>query len=311
MPELNTQNPEPGIYPGVPMSDYLAIPAASASGLWKAYTHSFAHLHAEMEEEVEEERKKSFDLGDSIHAAVLEPHRVEEVFAEADRCHAKKRDGDRCTKQGSVIRDGQAYCGTTGHDPNPGQPSEKIILSRAQTQQMRGAVAAVKAHGRAGPIFSSPGETELVMIWRDRGTGVLCKARIDKLARELRVMADLKTVGRSANPRRFGRDFWDFGYHIKQVHYLQAADALGLDADEFLFVVLETKGPHHGIVLGSLAPEDRDRAWVQHRDLMDGYARCLDAGAWPSYPPTVQVISLPSFARYQMDAEQDDQEAAA
>lgn len=301
----DTDPTQPGLYVGVPMREYLLLDAVSASELHTLSTSSAAHVQAARDRirDDNQGRKSAFDVGSGVHAALLEPEVWEREFVAGGRCEGVKRDGERCTKTASYVRGATLYCGT--HDPDRGEPSDRTILTPGDAEKVAGTVVALKAHPRASMLLTTEGPVEMVMVWEDPTTGLLCKARPDKWVPHLEALVDLKTEGRGAHPSRLGRSCWDYGYHLKAAHYMKGASVLQMNVADFLFVFAETSKPH-GVVLATLHPEDQDRAWVQHTDLIEQIQPCVERDEWHGYPPTIHQVELPGYARHELDEAQDE-----
>jgi exodeoxyribonuclease VIII len=62
-----------------------------------------------------------------------------------------------------------------------------------------------------------------------------------------------------------------------------------------VFVAVESDYPHAAAAY-MLDEKDLDRARLNARALVERYAKCRRTAEWPSYPPTIQPISLPAWA---------------
>lgn len=289
-----------GLHLNVPMEEYLATPAVSASDLWMLCSRSPAHMMARRE--TPHPQTDALSFGTALHMAVLEPHLFRERYATPSPCSALKKDMTPCGNAARVDRGALgAFCGVRGHDPSPDLPGRDIA-----PQEVLSAERAVRCHPRMRAILSGDGVAEATLIWRDPGTGLPCKARPDWLAFDLKICLDLKTT-QNAAPAVLGREIARWGYHLKAAHYLQGLQVLGATVpqlegmDAFLFAFVESGGPYHGVTLGELAAADLESAWERHREAISFYAECLETDSWTGYSDTVQTITLPAYARHSQE----------
>ena len=67
-----------------------------------------------------------------------------------------------------------------------------------------------KEHPIANKLLKAKGDCEISYFWHDEKTGVLLKARPDKVVDD--IIIDVKTTV-SANPNVFYKKAYDYGYH--------------------------------------------------------------------------------------------------
>ena len=140
------------------------------------------------------------------------------------------------------------------------------------------------------------GEAEVSKFWTDKATGVELRARFDWLPtvhqnRQL-IVPDYKTA-ESADPGKFTRAAFDYGYHIQAAAYLEAIEALEIaDDPRFVFVVQE-KTPPYLVTLIELDPLALDIGRHQWRKAIDIYARCMETDTWPGYADDIVTVSAP------------------
>ena len=151
---------------------------------------------------------------------------------------------------------------------------------------------AVLAHPAAGPIFTSGGEAEKVITWRDPETGLDCKARIDWLSGSI---DDLKT-GRSANPRVFGQAAARYRYHAQLAWYRWGIEvSTGLVDWPCHIIVVESSRPYDVVVytideLTLGAGLDDCRGWLR------SIAECQASGKWPGRYQGETTLNFPNWA---------------
>lgn len=160
--------------------------------------------------------------------------------------------------------------------------------------------AALREHEVASRLLTSWGRPEQSAFWRDKDTGVICRARYDVLPSGPTVLGrvlvpDYKTAV-SAHPEAFSKAAADRGYHQQAAWYLDGLRALGLadDSAAFVFVVQE-KTPPYLVNVIELDVAAMLIGAKRNRRALALYARCTAAGHWPGYPTNIETVSLPAW----------------
>src|SRR5262249_44075553 len=134
-------------------------------------------------------------------------------------------------------------------------------------------------------------------FWRDETFCVWRRARFDRwtpLVSGRVAIVDYKTAT-SADPVTFGRKAADYGYHMQNAWYIDAAKAVGLDEDPaFLFVVQE-KTPPYLVSVVELDATAVEIGAARNARALSVYRECMQTGAWPGYDTDVHLISLPAY----------------
>lgn len=283
----------PGWYRDMPMADYLAIEAMSASGV-ERFRRS--PMHFKYTEDKETPAKKE---GTALHLALLEPEKFSGRYVTIGKCEATKADRSPCTYNGSVVREGFAgqlhsYCGT--HDPYKGEPlPEGIEVMPADAlDRIDGMKAAVLAHPDARQFFEARGASELVGVWRDEATGVLCKLRLDRqIDKADYIHADLKSCA-DASRDAFRRVAGRLGYHRKSAWYRRGMAALGKPATASVLIAVESVRPH-GCQCFILDERQLDKVGQEIGGLLYRYAECLESNEWPGYDTGLRHLDFPKW----------------
>jgi len=275
--------PEPGIYPDIPMTEYLAWRAASNSGLGRIL-RSPAHYRAYVE--TDQPDTPAFRMGRAVHMAVLQPDLFPQHFAqEPDTSEGEFATyaNPRATKLYKELR---AALEMTGKD----------ILTMPEWWDVEGMTAAVLAHPRASKLIRNTGAAELSVVADDPATGVRVKTRLDWHTPSTAggAIVDLKTTG-NASPGEFERAIYRYGYHRQGALYLRAAREAGLPAAHFVIIAVE-KEPPYGVILYRLTDEAIRLGEVQIDYSLALYKRCKETGEWPGYTTDVVDIGVPKWA---------------
>ena len=269
---------ECGIFKELSCSDYEAIPAIRQSHLKlmgicpKAYKWS-------VDEMLADEPTAAMNFGTAVHWRVLQPERY---LAQV----AVKPDVDRRTKVGKAEYEEFLLA-------NPG----KVIITAEEAETCQ-AIARELETLTAAKKFLRPAEYELTLVWRDRETGIYCKARLDCYQEHTGVVTDLKTTV-SALYHRFSKSIFDYGYHQQGAWYLSGLRRLGLPAKHFLLLACEKEPPYLN-ALYRLDDEVLEMARLQNEANLKKVAACQATGQWPGLDDYVQDITLPEWTKKQL-----------
>jgi hypothetical protein len=283
-----------GVYPDLPMADYLRVPAMSASVL-KATVDECPRagwFSSYLNPNREQDDSAPKDVGSIAHEILLEG---------SESC---------CT-----VIDPQDYPGKRGGVPE-GWKNEAIRAARddarasgkipvLSTEMPR--IRAIAASGfsfieslretepRIWRAFQTDGgSSEVTMIWREGAT--LARLRADRIANDCKLIVDAKITGRSAEPGAWGRSqLLNFGYHVSAAWYRRGIRALCDVECDYVFLVIEDEPPHLCSLVGV------DPAWLALGDskITAGlriWEKCERDGVWPAYPTRICYPELPPWA---------------
>jgi hypothetical protein len=271
----------PGIYPNLPMAEYLAAPAMSASGL-RLMRQSPAHYYGAVldpERPPPAEPSPQMRNGTMVHCATFEPAALAQRYVE-------RPDGiDYRTKDGKAWRDAQTA-----------EIVEPAALETALAQ-----AASLRRHPDIAGLLHK-GLPEVSAFWRDEETGVLCKCRPDWVysVNSGVILVDGKTC-RDASRDGFARQIWQYRYDLAAAWYSDGWQAAGgAEVKGYVFACVESAWPH--VAAGyMLADDELDNARAEYRRLLHLYADCVRQDRWPGYQTGIQQINLPRWAAYQQE----------
>ncbi len=275
----------------LPLGDYLAIPAMSAS-LLEAFRRSPEHYRYALQSP--RSPTPALERGTALHLAVMEPEAFEDRYVTLGQCEGARKDGERCGYRGSVYRDGQSFCKT--HDPERGEPLAPglEVLSAEDYASVLGMRDAVLRHPRARSLFEGRGELEVTGIFEDPDTEVLCKIRPDRLVERAGLSVNLKST-RDASPWVFGSDAARRGYHRREAFYRRGLAALGTECTASALVTVESAPPYS--VACYLIDEEHLRiANDEVTRLLEHYRYCEAEDHWPGYGEEFLTLRLPAWA---------------
>ncbi len=290
----------PGIYLGVSEEAYHDHPALSRSVLAEAARMSPLHAYYRWKGEEGEDTSDAASLGTALHTRVLQPDLYEETYdVAAEQCEATKGDGDRCSYSAKVRHDGTWYCGT--HAPNDSEPDDIEVLKSDTAGDVESMAGALEMDPDAGSLlYDLPGLPEVTILWKDEATGLMCKARPDRIVGlpEGVAIVDLKST-RSAHPEDFRRKMARYGYWMQQPFYslgLRQAAESDVTIKDFVFTCVESSAPY---AVQCYRLHGKDLSGVRRRtsQLMDEIAECEREDQWPSYADGIRELGMKSYEK--------------
>lgn len=277
-----TEITEPGLFPDLDEAVYHADPVPETSLSYsgaKELLKSPAHYRWTRENP---KVKKEFDYGRAAHAVVLG---AGAGFVEIPDDILASNGAASTTKAKDFMRDAREK----GLAP----------LKSGEVAQINAMAAKLREHPLASQLLNPDnGTAELSAFWRDETTRIMLRCRFDWLT-TLRsgrpCIVDYKSTGQSADPRRWGREAGNLGYHIQDPWYRAGHDALHPGSEAaFLFVVQEKDPPYH-VSVCELDDDSRASGAEEGALARATYLECMTTGEWPSYPPHVHRVSIPRY----------------
>ena len=265
---------------GMSSEDYDSLPYVRNSRLSKM-GHSPAHYDLDGKQSTQRETA-SMSFGTLAHCGILEPAAIHERYVcippFENHIDAKKPKATKLYKdQVAEFRESVA-------------PKEAVDVG--EMDRMLGVAESVSRHAN---VFHG-GQSEAVLIWQDDETGIWCKARLDYLRED--GVYDLKTT---RDCRDFSRAIGRYGYDRQAAFYLRGCAALGLPADRFQFVVVETEPPY-GICVGPLDEETLADGERQVARFLRRVRECEDNNDWPAVVEESPIFKKPRWAMTKQEA---------
>lgn len=277
--------PPPGVYHGISDEEYHSWRALNASLLRSG------HTEREWQHAIANPKKPTgaMRLGTLIHQRVLQPS----VFKSLDLrevenvdmpvCDGRKRASKRTLAEGSVPETWEQAAVQCGGIP----------IVDGWRDYLESMAAMIYSNPEVARLFEHvrDDERELSIVWEDKGTGVLCKARIDALSRmpddddgaPAYYPIDIKTS--QAIGDVFAGEVFNLGYDIAFAHYCDGLHhAHGLDRARIrpVWVVLQ-KQPVLDCQVQHMDPAYLEVGRTRLVSLKARYARALLTGKWPGW----------------------------
>jgi hypothetical protein len=221
---------------------------------------------------------KALDIGTAAHAVVL-------VDAADWRTKAAKEQRDAAHLRGATP------------------------LLAHEYKQVRALADAVMADPTASRLFEPGGGlSEQSLFWLDDEFTVWRRAMLDRLPDDVDdngyfVIPDLKTT-RSVEPGSLARDMATFGYHQQAAWYIDGVQALGLapPGSVAFLLVFVMKEPPYLVRTVQVHPDTVALGRRQNREALTTFRSCRQSGVWPGYGGDVTSLSLPGWARRDIEA---------
>jgi|GEM_PF-5167877 len=320
----------PGIYLGVPNSEYHAAPNSwSTSQLKILMQETPAHFHSkfldpeakqlrEMSKAESSAKKKTLATGDLIHALALEPHAVYERYycalnpsdypqalrTDEQIKRALKAKGEPMTKSGEkkedrikrlldVCPDAQIWDDLVANLAQENEGKESVAYATWHLAHL----AIQKTMERSESAFLlAEGLPELSIFARDPATGLMFRIRPDILRTNL-WMVDVKSTA-SASPDLWCSTASRFGYHLQEAVYCSVFEwATSIPASGFGFVAIEWENAQISEPY-DFDLETKEDSLKMFMDAKGVLADCLESGEWQGYTRTgVTTVSARPFSR--------------
>lgn len=290
----------PGFHHGMPMSDYIALPALNAGTIKTLLDRcpAAAWFESSWNPRRPRDDTAASDAGSIAHSILLEGSEdVCQVFDPADYPNAKGG-GTASGWTNNAIREARDAARAAGKIPVLQDDMAEI---RSLVDAARGFVDSLRDTEPAIWRMFQPdgGHSEVTIVWREGAT--LCKARADRIATDYSIIGDYKSSGLSVEPDRWGRtQLVSMGYYISAAWYRRGVRALtGRDPD-YVFLCGEQAAPFLHSLIGV------DPAGLELGDEKCGaglreWAKCAAANHWPAYPNRTCYPEIPAWERARWD----------
>ena len=255
--------------------EYRAHPAKSRSELFKISENPEKFKYYQ---EHPEEPTPSLIFGQFLHAMVLQPDLVGDLFAIAPNVDRRTKAGREAFAQFEVEAQG------------------KTIVTSDMVEQALAMCEALNRNAFVKKLLN--GEREKAFFWDDDLTGEPCKCRVDCLTEIAgkTIIVDVKTAD-SAETEAFTRSAIRYGYDFQAAMYSEGVTANTGKKPLFVFIVVEKTPPYSINILQA------DEFLIRRgndlfREYIGIYHDCCESGNWYGYLGKFNQINnlgLPPF----------------
>jgi exodeoxyribonuclease VIII len=273
-----------GLYPRIPMRDYLALDAIGSSRLeWLAVSPlHYRYMLTQPPEDTEATRR-----GVALHMALLEP----DVFR---RTYSLEPDPEVIAPENAKPRATKAYKDAVAALEGAGL----TVLKADEYARVIGMSCSIERHPQAMKLLTRAPQREVTGLWdlNER----LCRGRFDLLGDG--ILADVKTT-------RSLRDFspWTItkrGYYRQLAHYVRGLEIIGNPVENVFIVAVESSPPFDvGVFVLDEGMLDVGRVEIDY--LLRKLDACELSGDWPGQFPDLQQAMLTDAAAIQFAGEED------
>lgn len=185
-----------------------------------------------------------------------------------------------------------------------------VPLLPHEHEQVVAMADAIRAHPFASALFRpGGGRAEQTLVWRDRRTGIMRRARLDWLpdaaaSKPRMILPDYKTCA-SAEPSEIERAIHKFGYHMQGDFYTDGVYELGLARSVAFVLVCQEKNPPYVVTVVQIHPDTLAAGAVLNDYAIEVYRQCTATGRWPGYTDDVYLGRLPGWAEVQFEHARD------
>jgi exodeoxyribonuclease VIII len=240
--------------------EYLAIRAQNFS-LLKEMAKS--PLHYKFRSENPREDSTGLARGRAIHTAVLEPEMFMREY---------------------VIFPGKTRRGKEW-DEFALANADKTILKNDEYDKAWAAAAAVRRHPEVQALMRD-GVSEKSFTWKDKGTGLKCKCRVDWIGNAL---FDLKSTS-DVHERIFGRLAARMLYHAQAAMYFDGSKHKGP-----AYIIAVEAEPPHDVAVFELTEDDLLAGRETYQGFLRQVKECRESGVWPGRYPEKTRLALPKY----------------
>jgi len=261
---------EPGLYKQISHDDYHALEYVSNSYLGRLNK-------CPASSQVASEDTAAMQFGRAFHLCVLEPKLFEPQIAVFP-------DGiDRRTKDGKA-----AYADFLESSKG------KTVISATDQQTIFNMALSIYNHPFAKTVILE-GRSEMTVIWQDKQTGLMCKARPDRIPDgDHGVLLDLKSCT-DASPDAFTRSVRKYGYDRQAGMYIEGYNAVcNGKVDAFIFIAVEKSEPYR-VECYTLEDTWREFGRSEFHRLLEKELKCRENG-YPHYEDAgLQTLYQPNY----------------
>lgn len=284
-------NPVPlpacGIHPNVPFEQYQQWPAANFSTI-KNMRGTASKCKWEMDHP--KVMTPAMILGSALHIATLEPARFESMFHICPPCDRRTKEGKEFYAQEELKAEGRIMIRRGGE--------EKDKAAMGEVESVQGMARAIHASKAASLFIKHQGQNEVSLLWQDEETGLMCKARCDRINDNdetwgCPVVVELKS-DRDVDDYWFSKTCNSRGYAAQAAGYCHGYYKITGKRPAHVFIAVENFPPHD-LKVHMLDDASMQTGLLQYRNLLTRYAECLKSGNWPGYPDKINTLALPAW----------------
>ncbi len=231
-------------------------------------------------------------LGTLLHMALLEPHQYAKQILQPAFGDLRFK-GPKAAKAEWIETLNVAYVVIDDDGKRTGLAPDAPVMTPIEKQHVEGMAASVLSNRLLASLMRDA-LLEATTYWVDPDTSLLRRARLD-IVSPSGIVLDLKTTD-SAMREEFARRIHQNDYDFQAASYLEAANAVILDAYRDYGIVAIERDPPYGNKFFMLKPRALARGASRVSAALRTLKTCIQSGAWPGYPEAAEEIDLPEYA---------------
>ena len=160
-------------------------------------------------------------------------------------------------------------------------PEGASILNPSESLTVEKCAHALMENGRVARVLEMPGDVEREIHWQDPLVDAPCKAKLDKVLTDQRMIWDIKTTN-EMDPKKLAWKIFDYGYHRQAAHYTAGMAAITdtpVHTWTFAFAFVETCIPYRTRVV-VLDEDFLQMGFAEREVLLSDWKSRSESGDW-------------------------------
>jgi exodeoxyribonuclease VIII len=216
----------------MPAQDYFAVEAASKSALTDLKRSAGEYYQRHIAKTKVFHPTEKMRLGTAMHTMLLEPELYTQDIVVMPEFERKSK-----TQPLTISQQKAAFMSLA-------EASNKTVITEDQSETASRAEIAIRQNEEAVKYLDADGDAEVSFFWANPGTGMPCKARMDKVLIDDDIIVDYKTTV-DASPSGFAKQIVNYGYHIQAASYMEGYNLVtGRAPKKFVFIAQEMVYPY-------------------------------------------------------------------
>jgi hypothetical protein len=297
---------KPGIYEGLSMEEYLAMPACSASLLQvlieqcarAAWFASWMNPRCPARTSTEAQ-----SVGTLAHALLLENSTAKLEVIDPNDYPAEKTGNIPEGWTNKAIRAARDRALAAGMIPVFPEVADAV---QAMVAEARAYIATLAQSEPAIHAAFQPGggKSEVTLVWEE--DGFLFRIRPDRISAALDLMVDVKTTKTVAEPDRWGRtQLFGAGYYVAAAFYRRGVERTTGERPAYVWLPQEQEAPHLCSLVGC-DPAAETLGEMKVARAIREWKECMRSGRWPGYP---NRVAYPETPRWELARAEEDVES--
>jgi exodeoxyribonuclease VIII len=274
---------------------YFADPGINASGLKKINQSPAHYWYNQLNPK---DPTKGMIAGSACHCAILEPDDFADRYAILpDNAPARPTKAMLdAYERGSKQQENSIYRIEFWKQFDETAEGRHILTPDEAAEYLHIGVI-IRNHPELQLLFDD-GLPERALFATDPETEVRVKCKPDLLTqlKHWSIMLELKSTD-DARPHVFQHAAFKFDYFMAAAFYMDVAEWCGYGRPDVYWIAAFERTAPYGVKIYEVPPAALEFGQRRYRKALDTYAQCLDTNTWPNYDTTIDVLTLPTWAK--------------